>query len=336
MKHDIMKVWHSMIYNCFYKLKPYLENEMITDINYNGKDLWLDHLREGRLLISNFMTECEAYKMCLKFSNAVNKNLNLQNPVLEADLNFFRVSIIHPSITGSIAISIRKSTDKLRLNEETMLAKEYISKSALNFLKYCVQSRVNLMISGLPGSGKTELLKFLTQYIHENERVITIEDSYELHYQSLHPNRDCVAIKVNRFFPYEKAIVASLRQRADWILLSEVRGQEIIDLLNSASTGTHLMSTIHAQSAREIPLRMRTMIPSEREDLRSQIEQLIHVGVHIDLYMNEQGIHRRVREIVVFNDKDSEYVYHYSNKRDARKIPDIIKEKGKIYGAGYW
>ena len=321
-----------MIKDCFPMFKPYLEDQYITDLNYNGKDLWLDHLKEGRLVIVNFMTECEAYKMCLKFSNAVNKNLNLQNPVLEADLNFFRVSIIHPSVTGCISISIRKSTDKLRLKEKQLLEEGYITKSALNFLKYSIQSRSNIMISGLPGSGKTELLKFLTQYISENERVITIEDSYELHYRSLHPNRDCVAIKVNRFFPYEKAIIASLRQRADWILLSEVRGKEITDLLNSASTGTHLMSTIHAQSAKEIPLRMRTMIPSNRDDLRAQIEQLIHVGIHIDIFVAKTGIQRRIREIVVFNDETIEYVYHYHNKKDARKIPELIKERGKLYG----
>lgn len=321
-----------MIESCFPSLIPYLKNERITDLNYNGKDLWLDHLDEGRLIVANFMTECEAYKMCLKFSNAVNKNFNLQNPILEADLGLFRVSVIHPSVCGKISLSIRKSTDHTRLQEAQLIEEEYISKSALNFLKYSIQARSNIMISGLPGAGKTEFLKFLTQYIVAHERVITIEDSYELHYKSLHPNRDSVAMKVNPFFTYENAIKSSLRQRADWILLSEVRGKEVIDLLNSASTGTHLISTIHAQSAKEIPSRIKTMLPSDREDLRARIDKLIHVGVHIDLHVENKGIKRRVREVVVYHEHEVEYVYHYEDKKDARKIPNLIKERGRLYG----
>ncbi len=213
-----------------------------------------------------------------------------------------------------------------------------MSASALKFLKYCVRSRCNIMVSGLPGSGKTELVKFLTSFISDDERVISIEDSYELRYQNLHPHRDCVSLKVNERFDYDDALKASLRQRPNWILVSEIRGKEVRNLLNSVSTGTYLLSTIHAKNAREIPLRMLYMM--EDVDLSSQVVldrlyEAIDIGVHIDLRMDEHGIHRYVREIVFFDEGESHDVYHYKNMKLVRAIPSGVKERAALFGVVY-
>lgn len=314
-------------------LSEFTENPKVTDINFNGSDLWIDHLDYGRSYHQEFMTHGEIMKLCEKLANAVNRPLNVQSPILEADLQSLRISIVHPSVSKKISLSIRKSHHKLRFTEEELLANNYMSKSALNFLKYAIQARANIMISGLPGAGKTELLKFLTQYIVDKQRVITIEDSYEIHYNSLHPQRDSVSMKTNRYFNYAQAIKASLRQRADWILLSEVRGDEVVDLVNTVTTGTHLISTIHAQSAMQIPERLSALLPSQYEGLRKNLENLIDVGVHIDVFVGEEGIVRRVREIVVFDQGEITSVYHFKHKRDARKIPELIREKASLYGA---
>lgn len=315
-------------------LNEFTSDSMITDINFNGTDLWVDHLEYGRRYHQEYMSHHEIMKLCEKLANAVNRPLNVQSPVLEADLDSLRISIVHPSVAKKVSLSIRKSHHQLRFNENDILDSEYVSKSALNFLKYAIHARSNLMISGLPGAGKTELLKFLTQFIESKQRVITIEDSYEIHYRSLHPNRDAISMKTNRYFNYRQAIKASLRQRADWILLSEVRGDEVVDLVNTVSTGTHLISTIHAQSARQIPERMSALLPSQYEGLRKNLENLIDVGVHIDVFFSKSGIVRRIREIVVFDQAEIIEVYHYRNKKDARKIPRLIKEKSSLYGDG--
>ncbi len=316
----------------FRSLSTFIDDPKVTDINFNGEDLWIDHLEHGRSIYSDYLDAQEIDLLCEQLANAVNRPFNVQAPVLEADLDCLRISIIHPSVSGKLSLSIRKSHRKLRFTEEEILFDQYINKSALNFLKYAIEARSNIMISGLPGAGKTELLKFLTQYIGDKQRVITIEDSYELHYKSLHPQRDVVMMKTNRYLDYRQAIKASLRQRVDWILLSEVRGDEVVDLVNSVSTGTHLISTIHAQSARQIPERLSALLPSEYEGLRNNLKNLIDVGIHIDVLVSDEGIDRRIREIVVFDDGDIEYVYHYSDKKDARKIPRLIKEKAALYG----
>lgn len=313
-------------------LNEFIEDIKVTDINFNGTDLWVDHLDFGRTIHQEYMSHSEVLKLCEKLANAVNRPLNVQTPILEADLDSLRISIVHPSVSIKVSLSIRKSHHKLRFTEEEILEKNYVSKSALNFLKYAIEARANIMISGLPGAGKTELLKFLTQYIVNKQRVITIEDSYEIHYRSLHPHRDAISMKTNRYFNYRDAIKASLRQRADWILLSEVRGDEVVDLVNTITTGTHLISTIHAQSAMQIPDRLSALLPSQYDGLRKNLEGLIDVGVHIDVFISAEGVVRRVREIVVFDKEEIIEVYHYINKKDARRIPNLIKEKASLYG----
>lgn len=311
---------------------------MITDINYNGKDLWLDHLKKGRILVNEYSTLNFMMTLCIRFSNWVNLPFNNHNPIVEADYGDLRVSIIHPSVSGRLSLSIRKTPSLMRISESLIKETNYMSASAMKFLKYAVRCRCNIIVSGLPGSGKTELIKFLTSFISESERVISIEDSYELRYQALHPKRDCVSLKVNDRFNYDDALKASLRQRPNWILVSEVRGKEVRNLLNSVSTGTYLLSTIHAKSAHEIPLRMLYMMESvdlSSEVVLSRLYDAIDLGVHLDLKIDDQGIHRYVREIVHFENDKAEEIYHYQNKKLVRGLPMAIKERASLFGVTY-
>ena len=319
-------------------LESYIHDDLVTDINFNGKDLWLDHLKKGRIVLEDFIHAPTMMTLCIRFSNLVNQPFNNHHPIVEADYKDLRISIIHPSVSGRLSLSIRKTPSVMRLSDEIIANTNYMSVSALKFLKYCVRSRCNVMVSGLPGSGKTELVKFLTSFISEEERVISIEDSYELRYQDLHPNRDCVSLKVNERFDYDDALKASLRQRPNWILVSEVRGKEVRNLINSVSTGTYLLSTIHAKTAHEIPLRMLYMMDHNDLSSKSLLDRLydvIDVGVHIDLRIDDKGIHRYVREIVYFNEGSATEMYHFQNKRLVRGIPDGVKERASLFGVVY-
>lgn len=318
----------------FSGLESLLQDDMITDINYNGQDLWCDHLKKGRIVYENFLTPQHFMNMCARFSNAVNAQFNTLSPVVESDYGLLRISMIHPSVSGRISLSIRKALATLRMSEKSMLNDRYITESGLRLLRYCVASRANIMISGLPGSGKTELTKFLTRFIPETERVITIEDSYELNYQTLHPHRDCISLKVSEHFSYNQAIRSSLRQRPNWLLVSEVRGEEVLALLQSVATGTHLISTIHARSAQEIPQRMALLVPDmnlSSETMHVKIVQHLDIGIHLDLKVLDTGIHRYVAEIVGYAEGKTVVLYHHLHKKAIRTIPAFLKEKGAQY-----
>src|SRR5690554_1502657 len=307
--------------------EPYMSDENVTDINYNGKDLWIDHLNKGRLVVAEYLDEDAVMHACVLFSNLVNQHFNIQKPLLEADYDMFRISMLHPSVSGKLSLSIRKTPMFMRMKEENLVEEGYITQECLIFLKKCVMNKLNIMVSGLPGAGKTELIKFLTLFIDEKSRVISIEDSRELHYEYLHPKRDSVSLKVNEVFTYDKAIKASMRQRPNWLLVSEVRGKEVSDLLKSISTGTHLLSTIHAKCAEDIPKRMLYMmedIDKSSEAFLGQLYDAIDLGIHVELQVTHEGMNRYIREIVAFKNQKAMMLYHHIDK------PNLIKREMEV------
>lgn len=317
----------------FGPLTPYIEDELVTDINYNGKALWIDHLNKGRFCVP-FDHEEFLRQFCFKIANYVNVSFNVSSPLVEAETKDLRISIVHESIARSgHSISIRKTPAILRLNDKKMIKEKYVTKTALDFLKQAVHDHCNILVSGLPGSGKTELVKYLTQFIEDHERIITIEDTLELRAHDIYEDKDCVALRVNHRFTYVDAIKASLRQRPNWILVSEVRSHEVVHLLESVSTGTNLMSTIHAYEAAKIPSRILHMFPDVEiynEVLLNTIHEAIDLGIHIESAITEKGIERKIKEIVsydVVNGKAICIPLYVNEKLSLSKLPDKLKRK---------
>ncbi len=305
-------------------LQAYVDDDEITDINFNGSSLWVDHLNRGRYLVDSDISEIDVEKFCYKIANFSNKQFNNSYPILESETKELRLSIIHKSIAASgYSISIRKTPPLMRLNEQMLIKQNYASKELIKYLKFIVKAKSNIIISGLPGVGKTELVKFLTTFIKSNQRVITIEDSLEIRYSSLHPKKDGVMLRVNHNLDYRQAIKASLRQRPDWLLLSEVRGDEVVELLQSVSTGAKLISTIHADSAKVIPQRILHMFPGNEitnEKLLYNIHESIDYGIHIKSTITEQGICRYIEEVCKYDIKDNTYTSSTVYLRDRGMI----------------
>lgn len=287
----------------FGDLIPYLKDSNVTDINWNGKDLWIDDLTKGRYkasekLETDFVTRLSAY-----VGNMTSQTINAYSPLLEAELPELRISILHEAVAKSgRTISIRKTPAIMRMRENQIVSTHYTEKKVLSFLRTAVELGMNIVIAGLPGAGKTELLKFLTNYIPANQRVITIEDTLEIHYRDLHPDKDCVEIKVTPQMSYADAIKASLRQKPYWLLLSEARSIEVKYLLESLSTGTRCITTIHTDSALKIPDRLRNMFPSgeSAERITNDIYSFIDVGVLVKNQIGMNGITRYITEVVLF------------------------------------
>lgn len=125
----------------------------------------------------------------------------------------------------------------------------------------------SIAICGCSGSGKTELLKYLTQYIPAAERTVTIEDVLEIHYQKMNPNKDCVEMRVAENFSYTQAIQICMKQLPNWLILSEIKSEEVKCFLESIRTGACGMTTMLAEDVRSIPERILAMA-GEKEDSR--------------------------------------------------------------------
>jgi Type IV secretory pathway, VirB11 components, and related ATPases involved in archaeal flagella biosynthesis len=288
----------------FGPLLPYIKDSNITDINYNGTDVWVEDLSKGVYKTPVELSEEFVNQFCVRISNVVSEQFNKANNVLEAETDVLRISIIHPSVTNTgCAISIRKTPAVRRLTEEKMIDEHYCSREILTLLKNCIRAKMNFVFCGTPGAGKTELLKFLTQYIPLHEKVMTIEDNLEIHYKQINENSNCVELKVDDNFSYTKAIKTALRQNPQWVLLSEARSVEVKYLLECFSTGLHGLTTLHTDDTRKIPDRIQNMMQDSyaADRLENDIYSFINVGVLLRKKVIDDRITRSVDQICFFD-----------------------------------
>lgn len=287
----------------FGPLNEFLESEEITDISYsNGGQVWLKTLTKGiyqveKPEINNSFME----KLAFQCSNVMGKTFNMAHPFLDAESAELRMNFVHESIaTNGIACVIRKTPAKIRLNKEKLINEEYITVQLHDFLIKCIEARCNIIVAGETGSGKTELVKYLASNIKENEKIITIEDTLELHLDRIFPHRDIVAMKTNNIASYTDVLVTCMRQNPIWILLSEVRSAEaVLAVRNSISSGHHILSTIHADKASSIPMRMYSLLESSQDidQFLGSIHRYVQLGIYVKGYFS-QKLNRFQREII--------------------------------------
>lgn len=285
----------------FGELLPFIRDEQITDINYNGRDLWVDHLTGGRYRVAAYRADNSFLnRFSMRIANLMNRSFNQYEPLLEAETDELRISIIHESVTNTgRSISIRKTPGIRRLNRRRMLDTGYCTEELDIFMANAVRAGLTLVAAGLPGAGKTEYLKAMTAYIPANKKVITIEDNLEIRYRAINPDKDGIEIKVGDTFSYGKAIKASMRQLPGWLILSEARSLEVEYLLESMSTGVSCMTTIHTDDVRKIPDRICSMM---KKDVTDDVYAFLDLGVLIGCYnVPGKGICRRIEQAALFD-----------------------------------
>ena len=287
----------------FGPLSEFLEQDDVTDISYsNSGQVWLKTLSKGvyqveRPAINNAFME----KLAFQCANVMGKTFNMAHPFLDAESAELRMNFVHESIaTNGIACLIRKTPAKIRLNKAKLLDEQYITEQMHDFLIKCVWGHCNIMVAGETGSGKTELVKYLASNTKEDEKIISIEDTLELHLDRIFPHRDIVAMKTNNIASYTDALVACMRQNPIWILLAEVRSAEaVMAVRNSISSGHHIISTIHADKASSIPMRMYALLEGSQdiEQYLSSIHRYVQIGIYVKGYYS-RALDRFQREIM--------------------------------------
>ena len=286
----------------FGPLKKYLENDDVTDISYsNGGQLWLKTLSKGVYRVQeDDINDALIEKIAFQCSNIMGKTFNMAHPFLDSESAELRMNFIHDSIArNGIAVVFRKTPAKIRLEKDKLMKENYVSLSIHDFLIKAVQGHCNIIMCGETGSGKTEFLKYLASHTFENEKIVTVEDTLELHLDRIYPHRDIVAMKTNNVASYSDVLVTCMRQNPIWILLSEVRSAEAVTAVrNSISSGHFILSTIHADKAANIPYRLYSLLESniDVEQFLNTIYRYIQLGVYLrGRFDAKQG--RFVREI---------------------------------------
>ncbi|MCI9126353.1 MAG: type II/IV secretion system ATPase subunit [Eubacterium sp.] len=318
----------------FGDLLTYILDENITDINWSG-GLWINDLEKGRYKVEEFvLKDVFIQQFYTRISNLMNVQFNQNHPLLEAETDSLRISILHDSVTNTgISISIRKTPAIRRINKDRLISEEYCTEEIDAFMENAIRAHCTVIVGGLPGVGKTEYIKYLTNYIPAYERVYTIEDNLELRYAAINPDKDCVEIKVSENFGYAEALKASKRQLPTWVLLAEARGEEVKYLLENISAGVHCLTTIHLDDAGKIPDRLRNMGQNINEN---DVYSFVDIGVQLQSIVKEgEKIKRKIIQVMCLsrNEHENEKVMIYEDGKILTKnLPEDIMRKFKIAG----
>ena len=273
-------------------LRPLLANQNITDISYNGNDIYYVDNDYGRLKSKIKITRQEAKDFIRQIANLSEKQFSYQCPELDVSFGKYRFDAIHQSICRkgnqeSVCFAVRIASSTLKFEQDNSL-----DNSVKELLDVLIKSNVSIVIGGLTGSGKTELQKYLISRMIENTRVIIIDNILEL--DQFVPKQD---LDLNIWQVDEKRESASiqnlvrsaLRSNPDWLIVAESRGKEMLDVLNSSLTGHPIITTIHAFDMNSMPIRMARMVMmSDQKTSFSDIYNDISYHMRFYIYLKRK------------------------------------------------
>ena len=272
-------------------LEPLLKDPTISDIMVNGFDnVYIE--RAGRVVETNIRFKDQAHVRMIieRIVSAVGRRIDDSSPIVDARLlDGSRVCAVIPplSLIGPV-LSIRRYGKKV-LSTEELLRNETLTTGMLDFMSGCVEARLNIVISGGSGSGKTTMLNTLSRFIPEEERIVTIEDTAELQLQQNHVVRletRTANIEGAGAVTQRDLVINTLRMRPDRIIVGESRGAEALDMLQAMNTGHDgSMTTVHANSPRDAFSRLETMVMMASQHvpdkvIRQQLASAINIVVH--------------------------------------------------------
>jgi pilus assembly protein CpaF len=324
-------------------LEPLLEDEGITDIMINGpKQIYIE--KRGKLELTSVTFEDGAHllNICNRIVSRIGRRVDEASPICDARLlDGSRVNIIIPPLAiDGASVSIRKF-GKRQIGFDQMTQQGNISPAMATVLRIAARCRLNVIISGGTGSGKTTMLNALSGMIENGERVVTIEDAAELRLQQPHVVRletRPANLEGNGEVSMRDLVKNALRMRPDRIILGEVRGPEAIDLLQAMNTGHDgSMGTLHANRPREALTRLENMVTMGVASLppkaiRSQIAGSLQLIVQISRMRD--GV-RRVTHITEVMGMEGEVVitqdlftYEFKGEAADGRLAGAFKSSG--------
>ncbi len=273
-------------------LEPLLVDPTINDVLVNGyRQIYVERWGKLEKTVARFKDDAHLERIIDKIVSGVGRRIDESSPLVDARLkDGSRVNVIVPplALDGPVLSIRRFAADPLLADD--LVEKGTLTAEIVELLKGAVKARLNILVSGGTGSGKTTMLNALSAFIPEDERIVTIEDAAELQLKQEHvvrletrpPN-----IEGDGQIAQRDLVINSLRMRPDRIIVGEVRGAEALDMLQAMNTGHDgSATTIHANSPRDALTRIETMVAMTGLDLpqravREQIAAAIHVVIQL-------------------------------------------------------
>lgn len=340
--HDRVRI-EQQVFNSLRKLdvlQELVDDPEVSEIMVNGPG-HIFYEKDGRVQVwtHSFTSEEKMQDVIQQIVGSHNRVVNLSNPIVDTRLSDgSRVNIVLSpiSLEGSV-ITIRKFPQH-PLDMETLIAREAISREAAELLKRLVKARYSILISGGTSSGKTTFLNALSQYIPEDERVITIEDSAELQIQGV---KNLVRLETRNAnmegvmpITIRDLIRTALRMRPDRIIVGECRGAETFDMLQALNTGHDGgLSTAHGNSCRDILSRLEMMVLMGMDLPLAAIRQQIASGIDIIVHLGRlRDKSRRVLEIAELDGiEEGELKLHTLYELEQGACGWSLEEKGRLH-----
>ena len=321
-------------------LRPLMEDKTITEIMVNGyNEIYIQ--RDGKITLTNvkFDNNRQLLHTIQKIlaASGSNKRVDESSPYVDFSLpDGSRVNVILPpcSLVGPV-VTIRKFNEEINTVEDLVKLK-MLDQNIAALLIAGMKAKLNVVFCGSTGAGKTTALNVFSKHLPSDERIVTIEDTPELRLNQEHVVSLCTKpsnIEGKGEITIRELFVNSLRMRPDRIILGEVRGDEMLDLIQSITSGhSGSLAIIHAESSEDCFSRMVTMmlmtgIRLSTEEIKKQIAKAVDIVVHVELFIDGK---RRVTTVtdVDYDDQKGQAILRnifYFNQK-------VISEKGEVVG----
>ncbi len=293
-------------------LEKYIEDDSINEIMVNGINrIFIE--KDNHIILTDecFDSVEELESVIRKIASLVHREISELNPILDARLeDGSRINAIYRNIAiNGPSLTIRKFR-RNRITMDELIKKKTLTAECACFLKKAVEAGYNIFVSGGTSSGKTTFLNALAEYIPEDERVVVIEDSAELQLDNI-SNIVRLECRNSNFMGQGKVnismlIKASLRMRPDKLIIGEVRGKEVSDMLQALNTGHSGMSTGHGNSSQGMLRRMESMylmgVDMPVDAIRAQIIEAIDILVHLGRTKKGNRVILEINELLDIRD----------------------------------
>ncbi len=304
-------------------LAPLLVNEEVTDISFNGGEIFFVSNKIGRQKSSIRVSAETVTSFLRQIANLTDKSINLANPILDVSFGRYRLNGVNSSIGRfkegkAPSFSLRLASKVCKIEKDM----QFLDEDGRDILKTALTRHRSIVIGGQTGTGKTELQKWLLLSLPMNTRVIVLDNVEEL--DLIHNERIDMTTWLSGDgagrLPLNVLIRNALRHNPDYLLVAEARGEEMLDALSSAGSGHPLITTIHADSLESMPHRLARMAlmagaQISLSELYGEVLEHITYFVFLEKKMKEgQEVFRYVKSIGEINPKNKQMQMIYERR----------------------